>query len=133
MRKPEVNRALTDERPVQDERPGGLEVWTGQQFCEVFQVTPDDLDDWIGQGLKVLPCRDGSVRITRTALNEFVRGRVIQSPYFNTDEAALFCHLTKDAIYARVERKKLRPLPGSGKENLFTEQQLRHMMEGEQP
>lgn len=114
-------------------RKGVGKVWTEAQFCEQFQITPEELQDWIDRGLKVLTTRTGSVRITETAANEFIRGKVIETPYFNSEEAAAFCHLTTKAFYNRVERRKIKPLPGSGKENLFTKEQLREMMEGEQP
>jgi hypothetical protein len=114
-------------------RKGVGKVWTEAQFCEHFQITPEELQDWIDQGLKVLTTRNGSIRITETAANEFIRGKMIETPYFNSEEAAAFCHLTTKAFYNRVERKKIKPLPGSGKENLFTMEQLRAMMEGDRP
>ena len=109
----------------------GRAVWTGEQFCQDFQITPEDLQAWIAQGLKVKPCLDGTVRITETAADEFFRGRAIESPYLSTDEAAAYCNVTKDAFYGRVERKKISPLPGSGKENRFTREQCDAMMKGE--
>ena len=109
----------------------GPMVWNGDEFCTLFKITPEDLDAWICQGLKVGHCLDGSLRITETAVDEFFRGRVIESPYLSTDEAAAYCNVSKDAFYGRVERKKISPLPGSGKENRFTREQCDAMMKGE--
>jgi hypothetical protein len=111
----------------------GEKVWNGEEFCLLFKITPEDLQAWIAQGLKVKRCLDGSIRITETAVDEFFRGRVIESPYLSTDEAAAYCNVTKDAFYGRVERKKIVPLPGSAKENRFTREQCDRMMKGERP
>ncbi len=109
----------------------GDQVWTGEEFCQFFKISTEDLQAWIAQGLKVRRCMDGSLRITESAVDEFFRGRVTESPYLSTDEAAAYCNVTKDAFYGRVERKKIRPLPGSGKENRFTREQCDEMMKGE--
>ena len=109
----------------------GTQVWTEEEFCEFFKITREDLDAWIGQGLKAKPCLDASLRITETAADEFIRGRVVESPYLSTDEAAAYCNVSKDAFYGRVERRKIKPLPGSGKENRFTREQCDAMMKGE--
>ncbi len=111
----------------------GEKVWTGEEFCQFFKITTEDFQAWIAQGLKIRPCVDGTVRITETAADEFFRGRVIESPYLSTDEAAAYCNVTKDAFYGRVERKKITPLPGSAKENRFTREQCDQMMKGAQP
>lgn len=108
----------------------GERVWTADEFCQFFRITPEDLQAWIAQGLKIKHCLDGSLRITETAVDEFFRGRVIESPYLSTDEAAAYCNVTKDAFYGRVERKKITPLPGSAKENRFTREQCDRMMKG---
>lgn len=110
----------------------GSQVWTDEEFCKYFKITRETLQAWIAQGLKVKTCLDGSVRITETAVDEFFRGRVIESPYLNTEQAAAYCNVSKDAFYGRVERKRIKPLPGSGKENLFTRDQCDKMMKGEQ-
>jgi hypothetical protein len=109
----------------------GTQVWTGEEFCKLFKITCEDLDAWIGQGLRAKRVLDGSLRITETAVDEFFRGRVIESPYLSTDEAAAYCNVSKDAFYGRVERRKIEPLPGSGKENRFTREQCDKMMKGE--
>ena len=111
----------------------GEQVWTEDEFCIFFKITREDLQAWVAQGLKVKRCLDGSIRITETAVDEFFRGRVIESPYLSTDEAAAYCNVTKDAFYGRVERMKIVPLPGSAKENRFTREQCDQMMKGERP
>jgi hypothetical protein len=109
----------------------GTQVWSDEEFCKFFQISRETLQAWVAQGLKAKPCLDGTLRITETAADEFFRGRVIESPYLSTDEAAAYCNISKDAFYGRVERKKIRPLPGSGKENRFTREQCDKMMTGE--
>jgi hypothetical protein len=109
----------------------GSQVWTDEELCTFFKITREQLDAWIGQGLKAKPVLDGSLRITETAVDEFFRGRVIESPYLSTDEAAAYCNVSKDAFYGRVERRKIEPLSGSGKENRFTREQCDKMMKGE--
>jgi hypothetical protein len=49
----------------------GSQVWTGEEFCKFFQISREDLDAWIGQGLKVLRLPDGSLRITESDVDEF--------------------------------------------------------------
>lgn len=109
----------------------GENVWDEKQFCEFFHIAVEDLHAWIAQGLKVARCLDGSIRITESAYDEFCRGKVIESPYLNSAQAAAYCNLTLKAFYARVERRKITPLPGSGKENLFTREQCDRMMKGQ--
>ncbi len=55
----------------------GDQVWTDQEFCQFFKISPEDLQAWIAQGLKVKRCLDGSIRITETAVDEFNRGFVL--------------------------------------------------------
>jgi len=112
---------------------GPFSTWILGLGGTVFDVDyRETFHAWIAQGLKVKSCLDGSVRITETAVDEFFRGRVIESPYLNTEQAAAYCNISKDAFYGRVERKKIKPLPGSGKENMFTREQCDKMMKGEQ-
>ncbi len=114
-----------------DGEKGVGEVWTRDEFCTLFNLTEEQLEDQIAKGLKVMRLGDGTIRITETAVDEFLRGRQIESPYLSTDEAARYCNLTRDAFYGRVERRKIKPLPGSGKENRFTREQCDQMMKGE--
>jgi hypothetical protein len=109
----------------------GEHVWSGEQFCKVFQITSEDLDAWITQGLKAKRCLDGSIRITETAADEFVRGRVIESGYFTVEEAAWFCRTSEKGIYAMIEAGKLKKCPGSRK-CLFTKEMLDAAMMGEE-
>jgi excisionase family DNA binding protein len=39
----------------------------------------------------------------------------VQSPYLNAEEAAAYLRITVNALYGLVERRRLRPLPGSRK------------------
>jgi len=64
----------------------GERVWNADEFCQFFKISPEDLQAWIAQGLKVKRCLDGSIRITETAVDEFFRGRVIDSLCLNTEQ-----------------------------------------------
>jgi len=50
------------------------QVWTEEEFCELFQIDSQELQKHIADGLPVLRLRDGSVRITETAVDEFLTG-----------------------------------------------------------
>lgn len=83
----------------------GDQVWTEEEFCHFFKITPEDLQAWIAQGLKVSRCLDGSIRITETAMDEFNRGRVIEAALVSdlpkevsTEEAAAILGLSKDTV-----------------------------------
>ena len=91
----------------------GSQVWTDEEFCKFFQITLEDLNAWIGQGLKVKRVLDGSLRITETAADEFFRGSEVQSPYLTAEQAAHYLRTTVKGIYSLLERRKLRKLPGS--------------------
>ena len=116
---------------VRGRKAVGERVWSGEDFCRFFGISAEDLQAWTAEGLKVRRCLDGSIRITESATDDFFRGKIIDSPYLNTEQAAAYCNVTKDAFYGRVERKKIKPLPGSGKENLFTREQCDRMMKGD--
>jgi excisionase family DNA binding protein len=88
----------------------GAHVWTKEELCEFFQITPEELDIWIAQGLKVTP---HPVRITETAVDEFNRGKEVETPYLTAEEAASYLRTTVKGIYSLLERRKLRKLPGS--------------------
>lgn len=109
----------------------GEKVWAGEEFCQFFKLTTEDLQAWIAQGLKVRRCLDGSLRITETAVDEFFRGRVIESPYMNTEEAAAYCQTTVKGIYSMLETGKLKKCPGSRK-CLFTKEMLEAAFMGEE-
>jgi excisionase family DNA binding protein len=108
----------------------GTHVWTAEEFCKFFKISREDLDAWIGQGLPVKPCLDGSLRITETAVDEFFRGQVIESPYLTTEDAAKYLRTTIKGIYSLLERGKLRKLPGS-RTVLFTREMLDAYVRGE--
>jgi excisionase family DNA binding protein len=101
----------------------GSQVWTEEQFCKFFQITPDTLHAWIGQGLQAKPCLDGSLRITETAADEFFRADQVQSPYLTAEQAARYLGLgSVKSLYGLVERRKLTPLPGHRTYRFTTEQ-----------
>jgi excisionase family DNA binding protein len=104
----------------------GAHVWTKEQFCEVFQITAEELEIWIAQGLKVTP---QPVRITETAMDEFNRGKEIESPYLTAEQAASYLRTTVKGIYSLLERRKLRKLPGS-RTVLFTRDMLDAFVRG---
>lgn len=109
----------------------GLRIWTdAMQFCHDFGIRAEDLDQWIAAGLRVLPCQDGSIRITETAVDEFVRGRKVESPYFTVEEAAQYLRTTVKGIYAFVERGRLRKCPGT-RTLLFTREMLDACVQGD--
>src|SRR5215469_13390140 len=39
----------------------GSQVWNEEEFCKFFKVSREDLHAWVGQGLKVGRCLDGSL------------------------------------------------------------------------
>jgi len=101
----------------------GDRVWTDESFCKFFEITRETLQAWIAQGLKVKSCLDCSVRITETAVDELFRGRVIESPYLTSEQAAEYLRTTVKGIYSLLERGKLKKLPGS-RTVLFTREML---------
>ena len=83
----------------------GERVWTGEEFCQFFKISMEDLQAWIAQGLKVKRCLDGSIRITETSVDEFSRGKVLEAPIVSdlpkevsTEEAATILGLSKDTV-----------------------------------
>jgi hypothetical protein len=50
-------------------------VWTADEFCQLFTMTGDDLNDWIEQGLPVEQLRDGTIRIVETVVDAFFSQR----------------------------------------------------------
>ena len=49
------------------------QVWTVEEFAAKVKVTLAQVEDWIKEGLPVLTLGDGGVRITETAVDEWVR------------------------------------------------------------
>jgi len=109
----------------------GEEVWTDEEFCQFFKISTEDLQAWIAQGLKVRRCLDGTLRITETAVDEFNRGKVIESPYLTVEDAAAYCRTTVKGIYSMLETGKLKKCPGSRK-CLFTKEMLEAAFMGEE-
>jgi excisionase family DNA binding protein len=101
----------------------GERVWTDEEFCKFFKITSEDLQAWTGQGLKFARSLDGSLRITESAADEFFRGKVIESPYLTSEEAAVYLRTTVKGIYSILERGKLKKLSGS-RTVLFTRDML---------
>jgi hypothetical protein len=52
----------------------GDHVWTAEEFCQFFNLTERELRDQIQRGLRVMELANGSMRITETAADEFIRG-----------------------------------------------------------
>ena len=108
----------------------GDRVWTEDEFCTHFKITPEDLRAWIAQGLKVRRCLDGSLRVTESDADVFIRGPVVESPYLTIEEAAIYARTTVNNIYGLIERRKLKKLPGT-RTVLFTKEILDNYLKGE--
>ena len=108
----------------------GDQVWTEEEFCTLFKITPEDLRAWIAQGLKVRRCLDGSLRITESDADDFIRGPMVESPYLTIEEAAIYARTTVNNIYGLIERRKLKKLPGT-RTVLFTKEILDNYLKGE--
>jgi len=50
----------------------GDHVWTKEEWCRVFQATPEELDHHIGNGLRVLRLSDGQLRVTESSMDEYI-------------------------------------------------------------
>lgn len=50
--------------------------------------------------------------------------RIIESPYYTCEEAAIYVRTTKQGIYALVKRGRLKPMPGRPGRLLFTREGL---------
>ncbi len=49
-------------------------VWTPEEYCHQFNLTRRELDLHIEKGLRVMQLTDGTIRITETAVDEFIGG-----------------------------------------------------------
>jgi excisionase family DNA binding protein len=107
----------------------GDKVWTDEEFCIFFKITPEDLQAWIAQGLKVRRSLDGSLRITESDADDFFRGPVVESPYLTSEQAAAYLRTTIKGVYSLLERGKLKKLPGS-RTVLFTREMLDAYLQG---
>ena len=54
---------------------------------------------------------------------------IVQSPYLTSAEAAAYIRSTVQGIYALVKRRRIKPMPGSGK-LLFTREALDKYLSG---
>lgn len=62
-------------------------VWSTAAFCEQFDCSDKDLERWVREGLRVLELANGDIRITETAVDDFLRaGGSISSPTRNKPE-----------------------------------------------
>jgi len=64
----------TVEFRVTQGRKGVGRVWSPEEYCELFSLSREELDQQIQKGLRVMQAANGSMRITETAVDEFVRG-----------------------------------------------------------
>src|SRR5262249_56019688 len=101
-------------------------VWTEDEFLRAFSISRETLLAWIAQGLPVLRCADDTFRITSSALDAFVLGRKVETPYFTVDEAAKYIKRTRQAVYALVKRHRLKPCNGGARRLPFRQQRLRN-------
>jgi hypothetical protein len=105
-------------------------VWTEDEFLKAFSISRETLLAWITQGLPALRCADNTFRITSVALNAFVLGRDVETPYFTADEAAKYIKRTRQAVYALVKRHRLKPCSGRSGRLLFRQQDLDNFILG---
>jgi excisionase family DNA binding protein len=105
-------------------------VWTEDEFLKAFSISRQTLLAWIAQGLSVLRCADDTFRITSVALNAFVLGREVETPYFTVDEAARYIKRTRQAVYSLVKRHRLKPCNGGAGRLLFRQQDLDNFILG---
>jgi hypothetical protein len=75
-------------------------------LCGFFQITPEELDIWIAHGLKVTP---SPVRITETAVDEFVRVHKVESSCPNNKEATRAVASMVDDIKRIADKLDLPP------------------------
>ncbi len=64
----------TVEFRVEQGHKGVGRVWTAREYCELFGLSEKDLEQQIREGLKVMHLSDGTIRISETATDEFIRG-----------------------------------------------------------
>ena len=57
-------------------RKGVGKVWTVDEFRQLFGLTERDFQNQIQRGLRVMEVGDGTLRITETAVDDFLRGGV---------------------------------------------------------
>lgn len=99
----------------------GSRVWTADEYCEFFKVSQDILHEQIDAGLEVMRLPDGEIRITETAVDEFISGKITQSPYLGAEQAAGYLGISVKSLYGLVERRQITPLRGPKRTYRFTE------------
>lgn len=52
----------------------GERVWDAEGYCRFFDLTERELQDQVQRGLRAMHLMDGTMRITETAVDEFIRG-----------------------------------------------------------
>lgn len=55
-------------------RKGVGQIWTADEFCQLFGYSREQLDQQIEEGLQVMRLTDGTMRITETAVDQFIAG-----------------------------------------------------------
>ena len=106
---------------------GGTQFGSEQQAP--VKASPDRLEDFAARleaierrlGAEVTGCEDEQPGEQQ--------GREVDSQYLTGEEAADYLRITMNALYALVERRKLKPLPGSRKYR-FTKEQLDAYLRG---
>jgi Helix-turn-helix domain len=106
-------------------------VWTEDEFLAAFSVSRETLLAWVADGLRVLRCNDNTFRITAAAVEEYVRGKEVKTPYLTANEAAKYIKRTRQAVYALVKRNRLKPCGGQAAKLLFRREDLDRFIEGD--
>jgi len=58
-------------------RKGVGQIWSADEYCQRFGISREQLNQQIEEGLKVMRLADGSLRITETAVDQFIAGDAI--------------------------------------------------------
>lgn len=90
-------------------------VWTVEEFAEKIKVAVPQVEAWISEGLPVLRVGDGSVRITETAVDEWIRARggekprhaLIEQEWLTIQQAAQLTGFSYSHIRRAVQRGDL--------------------------
>jgi excisionase family DNA binding protein len=102
---------------------------SGSEQQAPVRASPERLED-LAARLEVVERRlVGEVSGCESKQSVEQQGREIDSPYLTGEEAADYLRITMNALYSLVERRKLRPLPGSRKYR-FTKEQLDAFLRG---
>jgi len=52
-------------------------VWTADEYCQLCGISREQLNEQIEKGLEVMLLADGTIRITETAVDQFIAGDAI--------------------------------------------------------